>query len=285
MAVTSIADLNGLYNTIYDRVLFVAREANLMVNLVTNKSARGWMTRNISIRPQVSAVSVAETQDFNTPTTFGKSTLATLTPGEIMSQVVLTDQDQETDPDGALVDAQRELGMSMATKVDVDLLSLFTSFTTDKGDGANATATFAKFAAGVSVVLNVTKKSDGNPMAVLHPYHWHDLWLELGKPAATLPNLVGITEQALRDYFITTLLGNVSIFTSSNISVDGSDDAISGIFTRSAIYLDTRRDVRIEMERDASARAWEINCNAGYAYGLVRSTYGVKFTADATAPA
>jgi hypothetical protein len=89
----------------------------------------------------------------------------------------------------------------------------------------------------------------------------------------------------LREYFITTLMGNVQIFTSSNIAVDGSDDAISGIFTRNAIWLDTRRAVRTENERDASARAWELNINAGYACGLVRSTYGVKFTADATAPA
>ena len=171
MAVTAVADLNGLFNTIYERALFVAREANLMSNLVTNKSATGWMDRNISIRPQVSAVSVGETEDFNSPTTFGKSTLATLTPGEIAAQVVLTDRDMETDPDGARTDAEFEMGMAMATKIDVDLLSTFSSFATDKGDGANTTATFAKFAAGCSVVRNVTKGSDGNPIAVLHPYH------------------------------------------------------------------------------------------------------------------
>jgi hypothetical protein len=284
MAVTAVADLNGLFSTIYERVLFVAREANLMTSLVTNVSATGWMSRNVSVRPQISATSVGETQDFNSPTSFGKSTLATLTPAEIMAQVVLTDQDQETDPDGAKMDAERELGMAVATKIDVDLLALFSSFATDKGTGAGNSATFATFAAGVSVVNNVTKRSDGNAIAVLHPYHWHDLWLELGKPAATYPSLEEITTQALRDYYITTLLGNVRIFVSSNITVDGSDDCISGIFTRSAIYLDTRRPLRLEPQRDASARAWEINVNAGYACGLVRSTYGVKYTADATAP-
>lgn len=285
MAVTQVSELNSLFNTIYERALFVAREANLMTNLVTNVSARGWMTRNVSIRPQVSAVSVAETQDFNSPTTFGKSTLATLTPGEIMAQVVLTDQDLETDPDGARMDAEKELGMAVATKIDTDLCDLFSSFSTDKGVGAGSAATFASFAAGVSVVRNVTKNSDGEPNAVLHPYHWHDLWLELGKPAATYPDLQEVTTQALRDYYITTLLGGVRIFTTSNISVDSSDDAISGIFTRAAIWLDTRRPTRLEPDRDPSARAWELNINAGYAKGLVRSTYGVKYTNDATAPA
>ena len=215
----------------------------------------------------------------------GKSTLATITPGEIAAQVVLTDQDLETDPDGARMDAEFELGMAVATKIDEDLLGTFTSFATDKGDGAGNSATFENYAAGVAVVNNVTKRSDGATMTVFHPYQWHDLWLELGKPAATYPNLQEVTTQALRDYYITTLLGGNQIYTSSNISVDASDDAIGGIFTRNAIWIDTRRPMRMEPERDASARAWELNVNAGYGYGLVRSTYGVKFTSDALAPA
>jgi hypothetical protein len=285
MAVTTVSDLNSLFNTIYERALFVARELNLMAGLVENRSATGWMNRVVPIRPAITAVSVTETQDFNAPTTFGKSTKATITPGEIIAQVVLTDRDMETDPDSAQMDAERELGAAIATKIDVDLVGLFTSFTTDKGDGANATATFAKFAAGVSVVRYNKAAQYGAINAVLHPYHWHDLWLELGKPAATYTNLAGVTEQALRDYFVGQLLGGVRIFTTSNISVDANDDAISGIFGTQAIMLDTRRPMRLEYERDGSARAWEINVNAGYGYGIVRDEFGVKFTADATQPA
>lgn len=284
MAVTTVSELNGLFNTIYERALFVARGQNLMAGLVRNASATGWMTRNISIRPAISAVSVAETQDFNAPTTFGKSTQATITPGEIMAQVVMTDRDLETDPDGARDDAVMELGGAVATKIDVDLCGLFSSFTTDKGDGANTTASFANFAAGCAVVRYNKATQFGPINAVLHPYHWHDLWTELGQPAATYANLQDVTTQALRDYFVGTMLGGVRIFTTSNISVDTNSDAISGIFVGDAILLDTRRATRMETERDASARAWELNINAGYGYGIVRPTFGVKFTADATEP-
>lgn len=171
MAVTTTTDLNGLYNTIYERALFVAREMNLMTQLVDNRSATGWMSRVVPIRPQITAVSVGETEDFNAPTTFGKSTLATLTPGEIMAQVVLTDRDVETDPDSAVRDAEFELGASIATKIDVDLLGLFTSFTTDKGDGANSTATFENFAAAVAAIRAGYGSQYGTINAVLHPYH------------------------------------------------------------------------------------------------------------------
>ena len=109
MAVTTVSDLNGLFNTIYERALFVAREMNLMAGLVDNRSATGWMNRVVPIRPAITAVSVTETQDFNAPTTFGKSTKATITPGEVIAQVVLTDRDLETDPDNAQMDAEREL--------------------------------------------------------------------------------------------------------------------------------------------------------------------------------
>lgn len=285
MAVTTVSDLNSLFNTIYERALFVAREMNLMAGLVDNRSATGWMNRVVPTRPAISAVSVNETQDFNSPTTFGKNTKATITPGEVIAQVVLTDRDMETDPDSAQADAERELGGAVATKIDSDLVGLFSSFTTDKGDGANATATFAKFAAGCSVVRYNKAAQYGALNAVLHPYHWHDLWLELGKPAATYASLGDVTTQALRDYFVGQLLGGVRIFTSSNIAVDVNADAVSGIFGTQAIMLDTRRPMRMETERDASARAWEINVSAGYGYGIVRSEFGVKFTADATEPA
>lgn len=283
MAVTAVADLNGLFNTIYQRAAFVAREMNLMAQLVEPQSATGWMTRNISKRPQLTAESVAETQDYSAPATFGKTSLANLTPGEVISQVVLTDRDMETDPDGAMRDAEAEMGGAVATKIDVDLLSLFSSFSKDKGAGAGATATLAKFAAAVAVLGNAHANKFGMINAVLHPYTWHDLWTELGLPAVQKPNFGDITVQVMNSYYKQEL-NNARVFVSANIAVDANDDAVSGMFVRPAIVLDTRRPMRLEPQRDASARAWELNMTAGYAYGVAQSTYGVAFTNDVTEP-
>lgn len=282
MAVTSVSDLNGLFNTIYERALFVARENSLMAALVDNRSATGWMNRVVPIRPQISAVSVNETEDFNSPTTFGKSTKATLTPGEIIAQVVLTDRDMETDPDPAVDDATMEMGMAIATKIDVDLLALFDSFTTDKGDGAGTAASLSNIAAGVSLLGNNKARQYGRINVVLHPYHWHDIWIELGQPSTN--NVGEARTQALRDYYVADMLA-ADWYTSANIAVDASDDAVSGLFVRPALMLDTRRAPRLETERDASARAYELNMTAGYAVGVVRQEFGVGFTADATEPA
>jgi len=109
MAITKYSDISSFVAAIYERSVFVAREMNLMSNLVSNYSAQGWMTRTFSTRPQISAETVADGVDYSNPTTFGKSAVGTLTPAEAIAQVILTDQDIETDPDGAVNDAAYEL--------------------------------------------------------------------------------------------------------------------------------------------------------------------------------
>lgn len=280
MAITTKSALNSLFNTIYEDALFVAREANLMTNLVRNFSATGWMNRSVAVRPQISAVAVTEGVDFASPTTFGRSALATMTPTEVMAQVVLTDVDIETDPDNARQDASRELGMAISTKIDTDLVAEFTDFDTDKGT-AGSSLTIARCAAGVSVLRN---SSIPNPIYfVLHPYGWHDIWTELGQPGANQAFLGEVANQALRDFYAGRWL-NADWFVNANIAVDGSDDAISAVFSPQALGFDTRKEPTLEAERDASLRAWELNIVAGYADEAIRTDYGVKLTHDATEP-
>jgi len=283
MAMTTYSDISSFINSIYERSLFVVREMNLMSNLVENYSAQGWMTRTFSTRPEISAETVSDGVDYTNATSFGKSSVGTLTPQEAIAQVVLTDRNVESDPDGARNDAATELGSAIATKIDEDLVSVFSSLSVDAGAGAGSPATIATFAEAVAL-LKVAKAPTTNLNAVVHPYHWHDVWVELGQPAATYSNLGDAMNEALRDYFMGRFLA-LNWYTSTNISVDASDDAISGVFSRQALALDMRRAYRLEPERDASLRAWELNATAGYAYGLgPRPAFGVKYTADATAP-
>jgi hypothetical protein len=76
----------------------------------------------------------------------------------------------------------------------------------------------------------------------------------------------------------------VAIYTTANIPLSGSD-AVSAAFAPPALLLDTRRPARMEVQRDASLRATELNMTAGYAYGVNRNAFGIKYTADATEPA
>jgi phage gp46-like protein len=98
------AQISGYFNSILEDALFVARDSMIMPSLVTQYSAVGWADRKLSIYPQISATAVAETSDYANPTSFTKSAQATLTPSEIMAQVILTDrraEDSDVLPDGA----------------------------------------------------------------------------------------------------------------------------------------------------------------------------------------
>lgn len=281
MAITKKSDLNSLFNNIYERALFVAREMNVMLQLVTIYNGRGYADRKIGQWATLTAQDVAEGVDGANAQTFSKSVLATLTPGEVMAQSVLTDVMNETDPDDAVRSCAEELGNAMATKIDTDIVTDFASFSTDVGPGAGQAATLAKFGVGASILRN---SKVTNPIyAVLHPYHWHDIWILLGQPSANQAFLGETANQALRDFFVGNFL-NMTWVVNANIAVDGSDDAVSGVFNPGALAFDSRKAPTLEPERDASLRAWELNLVGGYAHGVRRPTFGVKYTADAATP-
>lgn len=281
MAITKKSDLNSLFNNIYERALFVAREMNVMLQLVTIYTGTGYADRKIGQWATITAEDATEGVDYANAQTFSKSVLATLTPGEVMAQSVLTDVMSETDPDDAVRSCAEELGNAMATKIDTDIVTDMASFSTDVGPGAGQTATLAKFGVAQSVLRNSKVM---NPLyAVLHPYAWHDIWVELGQPAATNAFLGDTANQALRDFYVGNFLGLRWII-NANIATDSDSDAVSGVFNPGALAFDSRKAPMLEPERDASLRAWELNLVGGYAHGVRRPTFGVKYTCDVTTP-
>ena len=282
MAISTVSSVTStLINDIIEDALFVLREVTIMPALVTNYTGQGTSVRRVPIFGQASATEVAEGVDFSAATELTKTQQASFTPKTEMVQYILTDERVETDPDNVQSAAAMEMGGALGEEVDKDLLALFSGFSSDKGPGAGNTATIADAGAAISVLRN--NKVREALSAVWHPYHWHDLWTELGQPAATYDFLGDVANQALREFFVSNWMG-IGHFISANISVDGSDDAVSGVFGRSALALDTRRRPTAEVERDASLRAFELNLHMWYAVGELRDNHGMAYTADASEP-
>lgn len=281
MALNTYSDITSYVNTIFEDSRFLAREMNLMSSLVTVFNAQGWMTRTVPIYPAMTAQKVAETDDMSNGQSFGKSTLASFTPGEAASQHLLSDRRMETDPDNAQGDAIRELSGAISTQVDTDLAGLFSSFSTGKGT-AGSVAAIVNVAAAIAVLRNNTKMTGSNNV-VLHPYQWHDIWLELGQPQANKAFLGEFANQAMRDYAVGNMIDG-QWYTSTNVTGGGGGTCYGGVFRQEALALDVRRPYRLEPERDASKRAWELNATMGYGYGTLRSSYGVYIVSDASEP-
>lgn len=283
MAISKVSSLNDLFNKIYEDAIFVAREQNLMTSLVTVYGATGMATRYLPIYPQMSATEVAEGVDFTAATEWTKSTQMTLTPKIAKTQAILTQARIDTDPDDARNDLALEMGGAIATKIDTDLVDLFTGFSTGKGTANNA-LTIANVGAALSVLR---KNKAPNPLyVVLHPYGWHDIWVQLAQPAATYDFLGETANQAMRDYAVGNFL-SAQWFTSANISIDANDDAVGAVFNRQALAFDLRQAPIMLTDFDASIAgggAYELNMEVWYGVAERRDTFGVKLTHDATEP-
>lgn len=281
--ISRVADLNSYFNNIYEDTVFVAREQAIAARLVRVFSdGRGDQTRTNSTYPEVSALSVAETEDFANPTRFDKSLLATLTPGEVMAQVMLSRRRIETDPQNARGDASLELGAALAKKIDTDILSCGSALTGGTIGGLGSAATWGQFFAA----LTILRDNNVPPpyRAVYHPNAWYAMGTAVAAQAGvSQTNAPEFQDRVMREFWVARV-AQVDIFISSNVLESGGTAAYNMVFNPNAIAFDSRRGITLEPEYDASKRAWELNCHALYAYGAWRPLWGVQVRTAASTP-
>jgi hypothetical protein len=284
-AVTNVSAYNSLFADIYERAMQVARANTVMVPLVTiYNDSIGTEVRRLSERQTATAQSVAEGTDYQSPDRMGKDAAATLTPGEVMVQAVLSDRAVRQDPT-VVQDAADELGFAMAKKMDGDLLSVFGSFSGGAGvavGSADQTLTWANILAAQQQLANGNILGRYN--CVLHPYQMHDLTTEVGlmKNLASTPESV---KEGLADSMWMGSFQNIDFYVSTNMTAEASDNARGAMFSSQGIALDIRVAPHgLPPEYDASARETEFNIYADYAYGIRRAAYGIDIVSDITAP-
>ena len=170
----------------------------------------------------------------------------------------------------------------MATKIETDLLGNFSSFTGVTIGTAGSANSWSYFFAMETILR--AQKAPYPYFYVCHPYQCYPL-SKAASVAGTRTNASNnFLDELRQSMFFVHQVGGVFIYTSANISIDGSGDAVSGMFSRDALALDVRTAPYIEPERNASRRGWELNMSSTYGHGVWRPTFGVKGTFDATAP-
>jgi hypothetical protein len=282
IGLSGVTELNSYFNNIYEDALFAVRENTIATRLVrVFTDGNGDQTRSVTEYPTASPVSVAETEDFAAPTKFDKTLLSTLTPGEIMSQIILTDRRIETDPQNARQDAAITLSNGVADKIDGDILGNFNALTGGTVGSLGGTMLWGYLYAAISRMR--ANKIPRPYYCVMHPYAWHDL-ATVAAVAATVTNGPEFQDEVMRRFYVANVAGLDGIFLSANVETSGGTGAYGAIFNPNAIAYDIRRGMRLEPERDASKRAWELNMTAMYAHGVWRPKWGVQILHDITAP-
>ena len=274
---TTSSTISELYTEIVAEALFVASEQSIMRGLVRNYSiVGGGKSVEVPIYATVSAGAVSEASDLSNTAVNPSS--VTITASEVGIMTTLTDLARNSASRNVAADIGRLFGESIATKIDTELAALFTGFSTEKGPGAGSEITVQDLFECAAELK--TNKAPGPYYGVFHPKQIFNVKKSLTN------TFVGrdteLSNEAMRTGFVGNIAG-IQIFESSNISVDGSDDSIGGVFSQDALGLAMMQDLKIETQRDASLRADEIVATAVFGVGELHDSYGVKITADTLA--
>jgi len=272
---TTTTTLNDLFTNIIAQARFTAEEQSLMLGLVTqyNIGNQAGTTIQVPKYPAVTAGDLTEGTDMGA--TEVSTSSVSVAVGEVGAQVVLTDlaamgAGNPADELGTV------LGNAIATKIDKDLIGLFTGFSGALGTAGAELTVADLFKAAATLRAN---KVTGSMAAVVHPFQAYALKANLTSTFAD-PNGGDLQNQAMRSGYVGTIAG-IDVYESANVAIDGSDDAVAAVFAPEALAIAIKRDFNLEVQRDASLRANELNATAVYGVGELDDSFGVKITADA----
>jgi len=272
---TNSTTLDDLFVNIVAQARFTAEEQSLMLGLVTQYNIAGQAGKTVQI-PKYPAVTAAALDEGTAPADTDVSTSSvTVTCSEVGNSVLLTDlaamgAGNPADELGTV------LGNAIATKIDSDLIALFSGFSGALGSaGAEITVADLFKAAATLRANSVT----GSMAAVVHPFQAYALKANLTNTMVN-PNGGDLQNEAMRSGYVGTIAG-IDVYESANVSVDGNDDAVAAVFAPEALAIALKSEFNLETQRNATRRGTELVATAVYGVAELDDSYGVKITADA----
>lgn len=264
--------LNDLLSPIVQEAMFVAQEKSLLRGLVRNFTVprNSGKVLQVPIYPVSTATDLTEADDL-TPSAVSTN-VANITLAEVGLMTNVSDLSMNYSESNVISDVGRLFGEAIALKMDQDIAALFDDFTTTAiGTGTGDNVTAADIFNAIAKLR--TKSVDPSGMVcVLHPLVAHDLKSSItstfGAPASDMGN------EAMRTGLVGNL-GGIPVYESAAIT-SASGVSKGAVFHRDAIGLAVGDDIRIESQRDASARATELVGSATYGVAQLQETYGAE---------
>lgn len=283
MAITNAVD-TGIGTAFFSNVVqageFTLNETSIMRPLIKNYDMSGTpgLTAQVPIYPTVAVSTPGDGVDL-TNAAFDLTTNKTITASEKGVMVTLTDLMKESASEDVASAVGRQIGSALAEKVDTDIAALFSGFSSTVGSGAAEITVEDLFKAAAT--LRTNKVPSGPLYCVLHPKQAFQIKKQLTNAGSTIShNLSDLGNEALRTAFVTTLAG-MQIFESTVITGDSAGAFVGAAFHGDALGYMVKRNLRVENQRDASARADEIVGSMAYGVAEIFDEYGVGIIGDA----
>jgi N4-gp56 family major capsid protein len=276
MTITNTTTLNDLLPSIVAEALFVASERSIMRGLVRNYtlSAGQGKTVTVPIYPKQTAAALTEgtAPSFTAISTDG----ATLTVSEVGLTAQISDLAIMASSSNVISDIGRLFGEAIARKMDTDLLALANSLSVTVG-GVSTTGTPALLFQAIAKLRAQGYDTANDCAIVLHPNVAYDIASTLTSTFAAPASMVG--NDALRNGFM-GMLGGVPVYQSSLVaqstaSSNASGDYANLIMHRDAFGLAMMQDIKIESQREATKRGFDLVGSAIYGVGELYDAAGV----------
>jgi N4-gp56 family major capsid protein len=283
MAVSNTTTLNDLLPSIVAEALFVASEKSIMRGLVRNYtlSAGQGKTVTVPIYPKVTAAGLTEATAPSTTTISTDG--ATLTVSEVGLTATISDLAMMASASNVVADIGRLFGEAVARKMDTDLMALFMSFSTSTVGGTTTTATPALIFQAIAKLRSQGYDTSNDCAIVLHPNVAYDIASTLTSTFAAPASAIG--NSALENGFM-GMLGGVPVYQSSLVPLEtgtgAAGDYACGIFHKDALGLAMMQDIRIETQRQAAVRGFDIVGSAIYGVGELYDAAGVRGIFDSS---
>jgi N4-gp56 family major capsid protein len=279
MTVTNTTTLNDLLPSIVAEALFIASEKSIMRGLVRNYTLNPGQGKTVTVPIYPKQTAAGMTEGVAPAYTAISTNGATLTVSEVGLTAQISDLAMMASSSNVVSDIGRLFGEAIARKMDTDLLSNVGSLNAGVG-GANTAATAALLFAAIAKLRSAGYDTSNDCSIVLHPNVAYDIVKDLTSTFAAPASQIG--NDALRNGFMGTL-GGVPVYQSSLVNSAGSTgDYNSVLFHRDAFGLAMMQDIRIESQREATKRGFDIVGSAIYGHGITNNEAGQYLQFDSS---
>jgi N4-gp56 family major capsid protein len=234
-------------------------------------------TVTVPIYPKQTAASLTEAVASNQVAV--STSGAILTVAEVGLYATVSDLAMMASASNVVADLGRLFGEAIARKMDTDLLSNVASLSAGVG-GATTTATPALIFQAIAKLRAQGYDTSNDCAIVLHPNVAYDVASTLTSTFAAPASAIG--NSALENGFM-GMLGGVPVYQSSLVNNTGTaGDYNCVVLHKDAFGLAMMQDVKIETQRQAAARAFDIVGSAIYGHGILYNAAGVYAQFDST---
>ena len=278
------SNISAFVNTIYDGAMLVVRENVLAPSIVQVFSDRQGLAVRVGSQYGTATINTIGESDDLASQVFSPSTTGTISPAEYGGQFLLTDSRLETDPFSVRADAAQELGDAMVENIDTKVFGNLSSLTGGSVGTSGSAISWTYVFNGFALLRGL--KMTPPYVCVMHPYQWNIL-ARAASVAGTATNASEQLKQRVNSNYMASVIGNDYLIVQTSLVQVVSTDAYAGFWSlgRPPIALDIRRAPRLEPERDASRRAWELNMSGVFGHGAWKPARGVYGVFALTTPA